>query len=361
MPPQADTVRWMSPQVLRIALEDPEWPERAVTAGESPLVVVDLSDPAAEQLPPVMQAPMPGGSVPWRILVGAADRARPEIPIGIFDALVCTGVAPRGWVSVDDVDATLESFTQTCASAPLAACTMAQLLRLNEHLSIAEATLSESLAYSMLLSGPEFASWLLARPPMTYRPVVDPVEVGSDGEVVTLTFNRPQVRNAYDSATRDRLVEILRALAALPSCPPVRLSGRGPSFCSGGDLSQFGTTADPVTAHAVRTSRLPGLLLRSVGATAWVHGSCVGAGIELPAFCPLVVAAPGTTFRLPEVPMGLVPGAGGTASIVGRIGRHRTAFMALGAEAVSDRTALEWGLVDAVRPLPGIGEDPSSA
>ena len=116
-----------------------------------------LSDPSADQLPPVVQAPMPGGSVPWRILVGVADRPRPEIPIGIFDVLVRREPAPPGWVSVADVDRTLEAFTLTCASAPLAACTMAQLLRLNEHLSIPEATLSESLAYSMLLAGPEFA------------------------------------------------------------------------------------------------------------------------------------------------------------------------------------------------------------
>jgi hypothetical protein len=351
----------MSPLVLVSSLNDPDWLETAITAGQTPLVTVDLSDPTAEQLPPAVQAPMPGGAVPWRILVGAAEHARPEIPTGIFDVLLCTGPAPPGWVRVDDIDRELASIARTCETAPLAACTMTQLLRLNEHLSTPEATLSESLAYSMLLAGPEFASWLSTRPPMAYRPVPEPVEVGSDGDVVTITFDRPHVRNAYDSATRDRLVEILRALAALPACPPVRLSGRGPSFCSGGDLSQFGTTADPVTAHAVRTSRLPGLLLRSIGATAWVHGSCVGAGIELPAFCALVVAAPGATFRLPEVPMGLVPGAGGTASIVGRIGRHRTAFMALSAEPVDTDTALGWGLVDAVRPLPGIGDGTGGA
>ena len=68
-----------------------------------------------------------------------------------------------------------------------------------------------------------------------------------------------------------------------------------------------------------------------------------------------VVAAPGTTFRLPEVSMGLVPGAGGTASIPARIGRHRTAYMALSGAAVTAQTALGWGLVDSVRPLPGTG------
>jgi hypothetical protein len=348
--------RHLSPEALVERLGDPDWAEAPVIYGSSPLTVVDLAGAEARQLPASPPVRMPGGSIPWRIMVGVAERARPEVPPWLFDTLLCRGQAPPGWTAVDDVDEALSCIDRTCRVAPMAASVMSQLLRLNEHLSTAEATLSESLAYSMLLAGPEFAAWLAARPPMAYRPAPEPVEVGSAGDVVTLTFNRPHVRNAYDSATRDRLIEVLRSLSALPVCPPVRLSGRGPTFCSGGDLSQFGTAADAVSAHRVRTSRLPGLLLAAVGATAWVHGSCVGAGIELPAFCPLVVAAPGTTFRLPEVPMGLVPGAGGTASILARIGRHRTAYMALSALPVAAETALAWGLVDAVRPLPGLGD-----
>ena len=351
--PGAAQLRTLSPAELATSLADPDWAEEAATAGASPLTVVDLDDVPAAHLPAAAPLHLPGGSVPWRIVVGVAERARPEVPPGVFDTLLCRGEVLPGWAGVPDIDLALSSITRTCREAPMAACAMAQLLRLNEHLSTAEATLTESLAYSMLLAGPEFAAWLAARPPMTYRPADQPVEVGTDGDVVTITLNRPHVRNAYDAATRDRLVDVLRPLAALPTPPPVRLGGNGPSFCSGGDLSQFGTAADPVTAHRVRTSRLPGLLLRAVGATAWVHGTCVGAGIELPAFCPLVVAAPGTTFRLPEVPMGLVPGAGGTASILARIGRHRTAFLALSASEVGADDALGWGLVDAVRPLPG--------
>jgi len=353
--PERPEPRPLSPAGLVASLSDPDWAEEAVTTAASPLTVVDVDvdDGSAGHLPAAAPMHLPGGSVPWRVIVGVAERARPEVPPGVFDTLLCRGPALPGWTRVEDLDQALSSITRTCRRAPMSACVMAQLLRLNERLSTAEATLSESLAYSMLLAGPEFAAWLAERPPMTYRPGDEPVEIGSDGDIVTITLNRPHVRNAYDSATRDRLVDVLRPLAALPSCPPVRLGGRGPSFCSGGDLSQFGTAADPVTAHRVRTSRLPGLLLQAVGATAWVHGSCVGAGIELPAFCPLVVAAPGTTFRLPEVPMGLVPGAGGTASILARIGRHRTAYMALSASEITARDALQWGLVDAVRPLPG--------
>ena len=68
--------------------------------------------------------------------------------------------------------------------------------------------------------------------------------------------------------------------------------------------------------------------------TARVHGPSVGSGVELAAFAGRVVAAPDATFALPEVAMGLVPGAGGTVSIPARIGRHRTAWLALTGERI---------------------------
>jgi enoyl-CoA hydratase/carnithine racemase len=70
--------------------------------------------------------------------------------------------------------------------------------------------------------------------------------------------------------------------------------------------------------------------------------------VELPAFARRVVARPDARFWLPEVAMGLVPGAGGTVSIPRRIGRQRTALLALTGTAIDATTALEWGLVDAV-------------
>jgi enoyl-CoA hydratase/carnithine racemase len=73
---------------------------------------------------------------------------------------------------------------------------------------------------------------------------------------------------------------------------------------------------------------------------------CAGSGIELPAFAGTVVAAPDTTFALPEVSLGLVPGAGGTVSLPHRIGRHRTALLALSGATIDAPTALAWGLVD---------------
>ena len=55
-----------------------------------------------------------------------------------------------------------------------------------------------------------------------------------------------------------------------------------------------------------------------------------------------------TFIQLPEIKLGLLPGAGGTVSILRRIGRHRTAYLALSARRISAATALQWGLVDAI-------------
>ena len=82
--------------------------------------------------------------------------------------------------------------------------------------------------------------------------------------------------------------------------------------------------------------------------TAHLHGACVGAGIELAAFAGRVVATSDTRLALPEVALGLVPGSGGTVSIPRRIGRHRTAWLALGATFVDASTAVRWGLVDEI-------------
>ncbi|CRK51379.1 Enoyl-CoA hydratase/isomerase family protein (fragment) [Rhodococcus sp. RD6.2] len=79
-----------------------------------------------------------------------------------------------------------------------------------------------------------------------------------------------------------------------------------------------------------------------------MHGSCVGAGIEVPAFASRIVAAQGTVFRLPEVSMGLIPGAGGCVSIPRRIGRHRAYWLCVTGAALDTETALAWSLIDEI-------------
>jgi hypothetical protein len=238
------------------------------------------------------------------------------------------------------------------ARAPIAATTLVQLLRLGAALGVDDALVAESLAYSVLQAGPEFAAWRRAHPARARpAPELGPaVAVQRDGDRLELVLNRPARRNAFSVTMRDALAEALQLAVSDASVSEIVLSGAGPSFSSGGDLDEFGSLPDPATAHLVRTTRnVARLLAACTGRTrAVVHGACVGAGVELPAFAQHVEAKPDATFRLPELSLGLVPGAGGTVSLPRRIGRQRTAWLALSGVRIDAATALRWGLVDAV-------------
>jgi enoyl-CoA hydratase/carnithine racemase len=239
------------------------------------------------------------------------------------------------------------------ARAPLAAMTLVQLLRHNAGLGTHEGLLAESLAYSALQGGPECAAWLASRPPPAAAEASrEPaVLVHRSGDRLDLVLNRPARRNALSVEMRDALVEALRLAAADGTIAEIVLSGNGTAFCAGGDLDEFGTLPDPATAHGVRATRGPARALAACADRVRVelHGACVGAGIELPAFARRVVARSDAFFQLPEVGMGLVPGAGGTVSIPRRIGRQRAAYLCLSGVRLDAETALAWRLVDEIR------------
>ena len=175
------------------------------------------------------------------------------------------------------------------------------------------------------------------------------MRVDRDDHALHITLHRPDVHNALNTEMRDALYEALLVAASDPSLRVV-LDGDGPSFCAGGDLSEFGSLPDPASAHLVRLGRSIGRLLSTMADRVEVvlHGACLGAGIELPAFAGHVVARPDARLGLPEIALGLIPGAGGTVSVTRRIGRHRTALLALSGEAVDAPTALAWGLVEMI-------------
>lgn len=265
-----------------------------------------------------------------------------------FDIVLASGDVPAPLaVPVDKI----ELIAAAVAASPGAAVALVQLLRLSEDRSTADGLVAESLAYSTLQSGPQFQGWLadqLSRlVPNNPEPAVLAERTGS---TLRLTFNRPERHNAFSAEMRDGLVEQLRAAWADPSLDGIVINGAGPTFCSGGDLAEFGTTPDPGTAHRVRSVRSAAFWIDRLAAKtrAMVHGTCVGAGVELPAYAHDVSAHPDTTFRLPEVTMGLVPGAGGTVSIARRIGRQRLCYFALTNTEIDTATALAWGLIDRI-------------
>ena len=235
-------------------------------------------------------------------------------------------------------------------AAPMAAVTAAQVLRGSATRTVEEALLVESFAYATLQSGPEFATWLASQGRRVRNDDGPRVWIEEQDDHIEVVLDRPRLRNMIDNRMRDELIDAFSALA-LGAPTPIRLLGAGPAFCAGGDLAEFGTVSDPLTAHLLRSSAniAPHLHCIAERVTAQVHGPCVGAGVEMIAFCRQVVAHPDAWFRLPETRMGLMPGMGGTVSIPARIGRHRTLAWLLQDAAIDAATALEWGLVDSIR------------
>jgi enoyl-CoA hydratase/carnithine racemase len=309
-----------------------------------PVLVVDADsggDPSELEVPP---------GFPAVVIVASAHGAPPLSSRGPDVAVTGRLDPPAPWVAGADPRAEATALADGVRAAPGAALALVHVLRNGVGRSADDGIVLESLAYSMLQSGPEFQRWKKGRPAPPARPDAGPaVLVAREGDRMELTLNRPAVHNAYSWQMRDALYEALAVAGYDPECS-VYLRGAGPSFCSGGDLDQFGTFPDPVTSHMVRTARSPARLLAllSPRVTALIHGSCAGSGIELPAFAARLIARPGTRMWLPELALGLIPGAGGTVSIRRRIGRGRTAWMGLTGRPVDAATGLAWGLVDEV-------------
>ncbi len=271
--------------------------------------------------------------------VGTALAALPVVSVAV-------GAGGESWdLVLDDPGPALQGLRAN----PQASVVAAQTLRLGARLSLYDALLVESLAYATLQSGPEHARWLAGRGRRTRRDLDQPrIDVSDDGASVTVTLNRPRLLNLFDAAMRDQLTDVLKALRAGADERRLVITGAGGNFCAGGDPAEFGTVPDPVAAHLIRSraNAAPWLAAVARRVTARIDGACVGAGVELAAFCATVTATERARFRLPELSMGLVPGAGGTVSVPARIGRQRTLQWLLTNAEVDALKARHWGLVD---------------
>jgi hypothetical protein len=319
--------------------------ERFSSLGETPLVVLDASEDAARYRE-------------TDALVAGVDRdgLLPGLDADAYDVLLTTAIkAPLPWVSVSasSLNAKLEGFADAVRAAPLAAGVLRQVLRITETMPFAAALTVESLAYSTLLGGEAFCTWRAQHKPKPLRNA-GAVTYARDGDHVTLTLASPETRNAMTAAMRDALWEALAAVLDDPSASTVTLRGDGACFSIGGDLDEFGANPDLAQAHAIRSARNAARLIQELGPRIDVvfHGACIGSGLEAPAAARRRIAMDGAFFQLPELKLGLIPGAGGTVTITRAIGRHRACAMMLGGARVSAATALDWGLVHAIAPQP---------
>ena len=286
------------------------------------------------------------------IELATAGEVPPEFRLP-FGPLVGIGNAGGTWAArVDATVDTLEAAARLATrigEAPRAAAALVQVLRLSAGIDVEQALTLESLAYAMLQGSKEHLTWRAA------APAAEPVRPGSvrmerEGGALAVTLDRPWSGNAIDRSMRDGLHEAFALVNADSTIEVVRLRGSGKAFSLGADLAEFGTTTDPAEAHAIRGLTLPAREAFRCAGRLHVHvdGACVGAGLELAAFAARITATPRSWFQLPELRMGIIPGAGGCVSLARRIGRQRTALMVLSGRRIGAAEALSWGLVDAL-------------
>lgn len=177
------------------------------------------------------------------------------------------------------------------------------------------------------------------------------IELAAD-HVVLVTLNRPASANALNTAMGLELVDYFEKIAMTPGdlrC--VILTGAGQkAFCSGGDLKQRHGMTDAAwrDQHLVFERMARAILACPLPVIAAVNGAAYGGGLEIAACCDFIYASSTARFALPEVRLGIIPGAGGTQTIARAIGERRAKELQMSAEPFDAATAAEWGLVNRV-------------
>jgi enoyl-CoA hydratase len=284
------------------------------------------------------------------------DACAPDATIAALPTFPLIGIGDPTHRLATRLDGLVESpisiaaILRSVARVPHAAHIVIDLLRSIEGLAPDCALPLESLTYGLLQGSAEHADWLAARRPISAAASAGNLHVRRRHDILNVTIDRPAARNAIDRELRDRLYEAFTLAAFDPEIATIRLRATGATFSIGADLAEFGTTRDPSVAHMIRMRTLPALPLLVCGDRLDVHvqGGCVGAGLEMAAFAGRLTAGADAWFQLPELAMGLIPGAGGCVSVPRRIGRQRAALLILSGRRISAATALRWGLIDAI-------------
>jgi enoyl-CoA hydratase/carnithine racemase len=176
--------------------------------------------------------------------------------------------------------------------------------------------------------------------------------VTRDGHVAVLTIDRPEKRNAMTAGMWAALPGVLAPLADDPEVRALVVTGAGPSFCAGADISDLLSGADPADPMAdVRRDNLAAqAALREFPkpTLAMIRGHCIGGGVEIAASCDLRFADPTAVFGVTPAKVGIVYTPSSTKALIDLVGPSTTKYLLFSGELLDAGTALRTGLVDRV-------------
>ncbi len=168
-------------------------------------------------------------------------------------------------------------------------------------------------------------------------------ELTREGDIAVLTIDSPPV-NALSEDVRNGLRDGARQAAVDPAVKAIVLICAGRTFIAGADISEFGKPPKGATVPEIQTA-LEGSPKPVIAA---IHGTALGGGFETALVCHYRVAVPSAKFGLPEIKLGLIPGAGGTQRLPRLSGVENALNVILSGTPFGAKQALEWGVVDAL-------------
>lgn len=174
--------------------------------------------------------------------------------------------------------------------------------------------------------------------------------IARHGRVLHLTLNRPAARNALNNALLSELATTLEAAATDSEIAVCVISGNERVFAAGADLNEMAEKDLPATLNDIRPQLWARINAFNKPLIAAVNGYALGAGCELALLCDLVIAGENARFGLPEITLGIMPGAGGTQRLIRSVGKSLASKMVLTGESITARQALAAGLVSDVHP-----------
>ncbi len=172
-----------------------------------------------------------------------------------------------------------------------------------------------------------------------------------EGEIATLTLNRPDKLNALDQGMLTALEHAFDEVDANKTIRVLLLAANGKAFCAGGDITAWAALSPLDFAHdwVRRGHRVFDRLARlRVPTIAVLTGHAFGGGLELAGACDFRVAEAGVKLGLPETGLGMVPGGSGTQRLVQRFGAQLVRRLSLGGDMLTAEESLAAGLVDRV-------------
>ena len=175
------------------------------------------------------------------------------------------------------------------------------------------------------------------------------VDYRLDGEVAVLTLNSPPV-NALGQALRAAIIDAVGKAEADPGAKAIVLAGSDKLFCAGADISEFGKP--PQTPSLAQV--LDAVEGASKPVTAAIGGAALGGGLELALACHYRAGSPKARLGLPEVTLGIVPGAGGTQRLPRIVGAKKALEMITTGAPVDAAQGLAMGLLDILTSAEGL-------